>query len=102
MNNSEPVQLSSICGIVGELTGRTPAITTVKKWIRIGHRGVKLRVSGPVQFRFTTREWIAEFMASCGQETQSSHPVRVQSEESIKARESLAKNFGFKKLKGGQ
>ena len=101
MNNSDPVQLSSICGIVGELTGRTPAISTVKKWIRSGHRGVKLRVSGPVQFRFTTREWIAEFMAKCSNETPS-HPVQVQSEESKRARENLVNSFGFKNLKGGK
>ena len=96
MNNSEPVQLSSICGIIGELTGKTPAITTVYKWIRTGHRGVKLRVSGPVHFRFTTREWIDEFMSQCGGKVEDPHSVQVQSAESAKAKESLRTQFGFK------
>lgn len=98
VEQAETIKLTDVPGIVEALTGKRPQFTTVKKWVRIGHRGVKLRVAGPAHFRFTTREWVNDFMSQCGGKVESPHPVQVQSDESRKAKESLRRNFGFKNL----
>ena len=100
MSEQATIKLIDVPDVVEKLTGKRPKMTTVQKWIRTGHRGVKLRVSGPVHFRFTTREWVDEFMSQCGSKVDSPHPVQVQSEESRKAKEALRSQFGFKFKRG--
>lgn len=65
MSNSEYLQFSDVPAYFEKLTGKTPSIHTLKRWINKGYRGVKLRTFGPVQFRSVTTEAIDQFMRDC-------------------------------------
>lgn len=102
MPDQQPVNIrvSKIPAEIAKITGREPSIASVKRWIRDGSRGVKLRVGGPLHFRFTRPEWIEEFLLQCGNaktENQIQTEAVIASTESAeRAREKLANVYGFK------
>lgn len=94
------IPVSKIPAAIGEITGKAPSIASVKRWIRDGSRGVKLRVGGPLHFRFTRAEWIEEFLLQCGT-ARTANEIQAETliastESTERAREKLANVYGFK------
>ena len=94
------IPVSKIPEAIGLITGKAPSIASVKRWIRDGSRGVKLRVGGPLHFRFTRPEWIEEFLLQCGT-AKTANEIQAEaliaySESIERDKEILATEFGFK------
>lgn len=85
------IKICDIAGTVEGFTGKKPSLDSVKRWIRDGYRGVKLRVAGPLHFRFTREEWVEKFLLDCGDAITQEH-------EESEADEILEREFGFKKV----
>jgi Protein of unknown function (DUF1580) len=68
--------------------------TTIRRWADVGLGGIKLKSQWQVGKRFTTAEWLAEFVAEC----ESRRYLQDQfSRESFE--QALAKKFGLTKSK---
>jgi hypothetical protein len=71
MEQAERIPIIRVPAVIAESTGAAPQLRTVRRWVRNGYRGVKLRVAGFGRDRFTTREWLDQFAESCGCEDRS-------------------------------
>lgn len=74
--------------------GKHPAAKTVRRWIKEGVKGVKLKGSRVGGFFYTTPEWVKEFEDRCsGRKPEVSS--RERKERNQRAREILISRWGY-------
>jgi len=98
MEQAERIPIIRVPAIIAESTGAAPQLRTVRRWVRNGYHGIKLRVAGFGRDRFTTREWLDQFSESCGGDNHSfERPVAesVQRRRSDDAADAILRKHGI-------